>query len=155
MHYAALMGKDLHLKELLKAGGDPNVITTPEQKVRPLMVASGYGHAKAVRVLLKAGARPRELPSSGMTAVTMAARGQELAVLREFRAHGGEAVIALGEKDGNGYSALGFAVMKANHDMLRFVMFEVGLGDLSWKTVKKEFDDLIKDGTCPRMGRTH
>eukprot|EP00931_Biecheleriopsis_adriatica_P109340 TRINITY_DN8359_c0_g1_i1.p1 TRINITY_DN8359_c0_g1~~TRINITY_DN8359_c0_g1_i1.p1 ORF type:complete len:199 (-),score=27.88 TRINITY_DN8359_c0_g1_i1:185-781(-) len=108
LHHACRRGKLEHVKMMLEAGADMHKGT--KRKETPLQVASTWGNFKVVRFLLKMGANASAQSQSGMNAVTLAGRNMHLQVLREFRAAGGDAVLALGSADGGGWSALKFAV---------------------------------------------
>jgi ankyrin repeat protein len=50
-----MYGHDLLVRDLIKAGGDPNM-KTGENEDTPLIMAAGKGHEKVIKVLLTNGA---------------------------------------------------------------------------------------------------
>lgn len=132
MHFACLVAnRSAHAKLLLEFKGDPEAKSAKD--VRPLHVASANGNSKVVKHLLTFGANPRETSSSGQTGPTMAARKGDINTLKTYRDFGGEAMLVLGETDHSNSSPLRQGIHLGNVELIRFVIFEVGLGDHSRK----------------------
>jgi len=151
VHYACLLEeRGEHLRVLLESGGPTEAET--DSGVRPLHVAAKHGSVGALKVLLEAGADPRQqaqervvhnndvrLPGyDGMTAATMAAKAGQLEVLRSLLDAGGAAAESLLERDGNpsvgegkGWAPIHYAVSKDESEVVHFLIFEVGWGEIS------------------------
>jgi len=140
LHYACSKGKTKHLKMMLEAGANKDVTTA--MKETPLQVASTMGNHKSVRALLKAGANVFAASTTGKTATSLAGMKFDLKVLREFRAAGGDAVLALGTPDENGVNPMKSAVRADKLDIVRFLLFEVGWGSLPKDEIKRLVRDL-------------
>lgn len=167
LHYASVEGRHEHVRLLLGAapGGDHAKLANlaSHQGVLPLHAAAAHGQAEVVKILLAAGADPGATPNNaGMSAVSMAARGGFTNVLKAYRQHGGNAVLALGARDTttNKWSAMHYALHNGHIDTFRFILFEVGWTENNVKEVlalapnsKKLSDKLIEDEITP-MGRT-
>jgi ankyrin repeat protein len=68
---AAVYGHDLIVRDLIKAGGDPNMISGEDEDT-PLIIATSNGHEKTVKVLLANGADKELTNKFGDTALDIA-----------------------------------------------------------------------------------
>lgn len=136
--------KPEHMKILINAGLDKNVVTGGDGGIRPIHVCAAQGQPEVFRVLIDAGAKPRHLTSgSRMSAATMAARAggpPQLKVLKILKEAGGKALEVLKARDEaprqpKSWNPLLYAIRNQHVEIIRFILFEVGLGQVSWKEV--------------------
>jgi ankyrin repeat protein len=92
MNRACSSGDTIAVEMLLKAGADPNGVRDYEAFYQspyagiepswPINQAAHGGHAKVVRLLLRAGAKAHAPEDEGQTALTIAAEGGHMEVAR-------------------------------------------------------------------------
>lgn len=147
LHYAALLDRDVHIKLLVDAGCDPDM--EAGGGMTPLVAAAEQGSPRSARTLLETGANPKKTAHEkvvrnndaqhrgfeGMTPACMAAKTGKVEVLQVLKDFGGAAAASMLERDMNGHDSQGwaplhYAVNKGHRDAYRFLVFEVGWGDV-------------------------
>lgn len=150
LHYAcAIPDREGHIKALLEYGA--GVDRMADTGVLPIHVAAHHGLSSAAKVLLEAGAQVRQVTRSGMTPATIAARDGELGFLRFLHDYSAEAQLTLRERDSNlvmgerGWAPIEYAVRAGKTDVIKFLTFEVGWGDVSTQDVVDAATERVAD----------
>ncbi|HXH73045.1 MAG TPA: ankyrin repeat domain-containing protein [Mariprofundaceae bacterium] len=76
------------VKELLKAGADPNLVPDDDQGMPALLAAASGGHAKVVEILMTNGADGSATDKQGRTAFSLANNAGHKEVLKILEKHG-------------------------------------------------------------------
>ena len=105
LHSAAQQGSLGVVRILLRAGANPNVVSTDSQLVTPLYLASHQGHLAVVEALIEAGANITHIALYGWASIMVAATHGHIDVVRALLAAGADPRFAVTEGL-NGVTAL-------------------------------------------------
>jgi ankyrin repeat protein len=116
LHWAAYRN-DLDIAQLLTEGGADIQLTTREEALTPLLIASGAGNAALVEFLLEAGADASAANSIGTTALMEAAAAGNLDAVRTLLDHGADT----NAKAIRNQTALMFAASRDRAEVIRLL----------------------------------
>ena len=125
-HLASQEGHLQTVSSLIRAGADPNQVTTGELAFSPLMIAAANGHALVIDAFLAAGARVNYArPKDGFTALFAASQAGQLQAVRSLLLAGADPRLAAHD----GTTALDAA--KRNKHIAIVALLEARLAELA------------------------
>jgi ankyrin repeat protein len=115
---------------LLRAGVNPNIVSTDGKRATPLHIATQNGHLAILEALIELGANVNHIVDRGWTLLMMATARGHIDIVRALLAAGADPLIAITEAGPfNGSTALNVA-KALNHSAI-IALLEARLAELA------------------------
>ena len=130
LHMATQLGRVGVVRLLLRAGANPNIVSTDGMRATPIYIATQNGHLAILEALIEVGANVNHIMANGTTSLMLAANEDRIDIVRALLAAGADPLIAITEAGPfNGSTALDVA-KALNHSAI-IALLEARLAELA------------------------